>query len=209
MADQYLVDTGSLVITEVSRLSGPQRDPDEMLESATVAVKKLFGEILRLPKKIEPSKGGGSHPVYEMPVPEMRLPREKSAPKEKLKTSWDLFAEKKGIKKTKKQNKVFDEERQEWVDRHGKRAAEVRRAKDWIREVKPNYTPGEGGDPFGDEQIEKKKKMTKEKKGAEKNRRRAEYDALAQSKAGKLNKTLSSLTTASLGTFDKLKKKKK
>ena len=206
----FRVDTGLLTITEVSRVSGPQREPDDLLASAQEAAQALFAEVLSLPKKKMVSKEGGSHPVYEMPLPEMRLPREKAPPREKLETAWDKFAKKKGIKTTKKANRVFDEDRQEWVDRWGKRAREVARSKDWVREVKSNYVPtADGADPFFDEAQAKKKTLAKAKKGAEKNRRRAEYAAQASAEANKLSKTISRLATASLGKFDQGAGKKK
>ena len=200
----FKVDTGLLTIGEVSRVSGAQREPDDLQATAQDAMQHLFGEVLALPRKVMVSRGGGSHPVYEMPLADMKLPREKSAPREKLETAWDKFAKKKGIRKTKKGNRVFDEDRQEWVDRWGKRASEVKRQKEWVKEVKSNYAPThDGADPFFDEAQAKKKTLAKAKKGAEKNRRRSEYAAQASAEANRLSKTISSLATASMGKFDK------
>eukprot|EP00658_Telonema_sp_P-2_P039349 TRINITY_DN2815_c0_g1_i2.p1 TRINITY_DN2815_c0_g1~~TRINITY_DN2815_c0_g1_i2.p1 ORF type:complete len:104 (-),score=53.69 TRINITY_DN2815_c0_g1_i2:16-327(-) len=63
----------------------------------------------------------------------------------------------------KKTGKVFDEDRQEWKDKWGKRAKEDKEKYDWLREVKPGYVAKEdGGDPFLDDRREKKVRMDKE-----------------------------------------------
>ncbi|KAF2212829.1 hypothetical protein CERZMDRAFT_97329 [Cercospora zeae-maydis SCOH1-5] len=75
-----------------------------------------------------------------LPAPEFPLPREKPVPKEKEKTKWEKFAEKKGIKGKRKDGKLeFDEERKEWRAKYGYgrqirgRPGEVQA--DWIQEV--------------------------------------------------------------------------
>ena len=63
-------------------------------------------------------------------------------PKEKEKSRWERFAEKKGIRaKRKEGNLVYDEEKREWVPRYGfkgKRDA----GDDWLVEV--DEKPGKG-----------------------------------------------------------------
>eukprot|EP00672_Neobodo_designis_P016506 CAMPEP_0174828808 /NCGR_PEP_ID=MMETSP1114-20130205/1543_1 /TAXON_ID=312471 /ORGANISM="Neobodo designis, Strain CCAP 1951/1" /LENGTH=217 /DNA_ID=CAMNT_0016062533 /DNA_START=103 /DNA_END=756 /DNA_ORIENTATION=+ len=206
MAATFLVDPGNLCITETSRVSGEQRSEEELLASATRATKALFTELLSLPKKSKPGKPGEGHfEVTALPAPIMRRPREKAPPKEKPLSAWEKFALKKGINlNRKKNNKQWNEARQEWQDKWGKRAREAERAADWVREVPKNYVPGEAGaDPFLDDKRAKKEKLAKAKKNQERNERRAATTARAQAEAAALERTASKLKTASMGKFDK------
>jgi regulator of ribosome biosynthesis len=206
MAATYIIDAGNLCITETSRVSGEQQSEEDLLASATRAAKQLFGELLNLPKVSKPGKPGEGHfHVTQLPVPLMRRPREKAPPKEKPLSAWEKFAIKKGISlNRKKQNKQWDEARQEWMDRWGKRAKEADRQGDWIREVPKNYTPGEpGSDPFLDDKRAKKEMLSKAKRNQERNERRATTTAKAQAEVARIDKTVSKLVTASMGKFDK------
>lgn len=69
------------------------------------------------------------------------MPREKPVPKPKPLTKWERFAKEKGISHKKKDKKVWDEERQEWVNRWGRDGKNKEKEDQWIHEVKP----GEGG----------------------------------------------------------------
>lgn len=72
-------------------------------------------------------KHEGSAVLIKLPQPATTLPREKAPPKPKPLTSWQKFAIKKGIDiHRKKSNRAFDEERQVWKDKWGKRAREDR-----------------------------------------------------------------------------------
>jgi regulator of ribosome biosynthesis len=206
----YNVDPGTLCISETSLVSGEMRSEEELIASATLAARKLFGELLTLPEKAKAGRNAGMYTVVELPVPTMKLPREKAPPKEKPLTAWQKFALKKGISidKKKKTNRVFNEDKQEWVDKWGKRAREDERKFDWMREVKQNYVPGEeGSDPFLESSREKKATLDKAKKNAEKNKKRAEYQAMASNQVASLDKAVKGLTTASMGKFDKATKK--
>jgi regulator of ribosome biosynthesis len=204
-SSSYQVDPGNLSISETSFVSGPQRDEDELAEEATKAVRLLFGELLALPtqlKKYDPNEAAVE--VHQLPQPVLRLPREKAPPKEKPLTAWQKFALKKGIALSRKKgNKEWDEARQEWRDRWGKRAREQDDAADWLREVKPGHVAEEeGGDPFLEARREKQSALKLQQKKAERNRRRE--DALASSSAQlkELDRTMRTVTTASMGKFD-------
>lgn len=70
-----------------------------------------------------------------LPTPETQLPREKPVPKEKEKTKWERFAEKKGIQKKKRDGKLkFDEGRKEWVAKYGYKGKDDSMG-DWLVEV--------------------------------------------------------------------------
>jgi regulator of ribosome biosynthesis len=206
MTAAFLADPGNICITETSRVSGELRDEEDLMASATRATKTLFGELLSLPKKSKPGKPGEGHfEVTALPAPIMRRPREKAPPKEKPLSAWDKFALKKGISlNRKKNNKQWNEARQEWQDKWGKRAREAERNSDWIREIPKNYVPGaQGDDPFIEDKREKKEKLAKAKKNQERNERRVATTQRAQAEAASINKTVGKLKTASMGKFDK------
>lgn len=62
-------------------------------------------------------------------------------PKQKSKTKWQLFAERKGIKKRKRMTRVFDEDIGDWVSTYGRGKKMAEKSKDWVREVKEGYVP--------------------------------------------------------------------
>lgn len=64
------------------------------------------------------------------------LPREKPLPKPKPPTKWERFAKEKGISKTRKDKKVWDEELQDWVDRWGRHGKNKGEEEAWIRVIK-------------------------------------------------------------------------
>lgn len=77
-------------------------------------------------------------PVVKLPEPEFKLPREKPLPKPKPLTKWERFANAKGISHSKKDKKVWDDDKQEWVNRWG-RDGKNREAEDqWLHEYKGN-----------------------------------------------------------------------
>jgi regulator of ribosome biosynthesis len=202
---EYHLDVGLLAVTEVSVVSGPRRTEEELLESATRGAKHLVSECIALPKTVKKGKFEGAAELVQLPQPVMKLPREKAPPKAKPLSAWEKFALKKGIAlNRKKSNRMFDEERQEWRDKWGKRAREDERSHDWLREVKSNYVAAEdGGDPFLDERREKQARLGKQKKNEEHNRRRAELVQKTRDETAHLAAVARSLATASNGKFEK------
>lgn len=83
----------------------------------------------------QPSPDG---PLAQLPAPTTQLPRAKPLPKPKPPTKWERFAAAKGIQKTVREKKVWDEERQEWVNRWGKDGKNKEKEEQWIHEVKAN-----------------------------------------------------------------------
>ncbi|KEG09377.1 putative ribosome biogenesis regulatory protein (RRS1) [Trypanosoma grayi] len=209
--NEYNMDLGLLCVTNAALISGPQRTEEDLHESATSAMQVLLGECRGLPTTTKRGKFDASTTLVQLPQPVMQLPREKAPPKPKPLTAWEKFALKKGIAiNRKKNNRVFDDERQEWKDKWGKRAREDREKHDWLREVGPNYVPKEeGGDPFLDDRREKKARLEKQKKKEEHNKRRSEHITHAQEEVKHLTAAAKHLTTASNGKFDKISSKKK
>lgn len=208
---EYHFDVGLLAVTDASVVSGPRRSEDELLAAATNGVRRLLSECVLLPKTIKKGKFEGAAELVQLPQPVTKLPREKAPPKPKPLTAWEKFALKKGIAlKRSKTNKVWDEERQIWKDKWGKRAREDREKFDWLREVGPNYVAQEdGGDPFLDERRAKKARLDVQKKNEEHNKRRSEHILRAQEEVGHLSQISKSLATASNGKFEKATQKLK
>ncbi|KAG5472284.1 hypothetical protein LSCM1_03683 [Leishmania martiniquensis] len=208
---EYQLDVGLLTVTDVSTVSGPMRREEDLMSSCTNALKALLGEFTTLPTEVKKSKYESATTLVQLPQPVMPLPREKALPKPKPLTAWQKFALKKGIDiHRKKANRVFDEDRQEWKDKWGKRAREDRDKYDWLREVKPGYMPTEdGGDPFLDDRRAKQARLEKQQKKEEHNKRRSEHLMRAQEEVKHLAAAARNLATASNGKFEKAKKFKK
>lgn len=70
-----------------------------------------------------------------LPAPETRLPREKHVPKDKEKTRWEKFADKKGIKAKRKDGKLaYDEASGEWKPKYGYKGKKAE-GEDWLVEI--------------------------------------------------------------------------
>jgi len=73
-----------------------------------------------------------------LPSIETPLPRAKPLPKPKAPTKWEQFAAAKGIQKKRREKKIWDEEKQEWVDRWGRGAKNKQVEEQWAVEVPAN-----------------------------------------------------------------------
>lgn len=94
--------------------------------------------------------------VAQLPSePKLPLPRSRKLPEAKPLTRWEKFAKAKGIAKTKKPKKIWDETLSEWVPTYGYKRAKAEKEKDWLLEVPKNV------DPLTD-MFEKKKDLKKE-----------------------------------------------
>ncbi|EDO40046.1 predicted protein, partial [Nematostella vectensis] len=108
----------------------------------------LFNEIWKLPT--ERFEGVI---LAQLPAPTTVIPREKPVPKPKPLTRWEEYAKLKGIKKKKRERKVWDEEKQKWLPRYGYERGNDN-TKDWLAVVPDNADPFE--DQF-EKRLEKKK----------------------------------------------------
>ena len=75
-------------------------------------------------------------PVVRPPAPTTTLPREKPLPKPKPPTKWERFAKEKGISHKRKEKVVWDEEKQDWVNRWGRGGKNKEAEDQWLHEVK-------------------------------------------------------------------------
>lgn len=96
-------------------------------------VQALFSSLFSLPTR--PSPDG---PLAQLPLPKYQLPRAKPLPKPKPLTKWEAFAKAKGIQKKVRDKKVWDEEKQEWVNRWGRDGKNKQMEEQWITEVPAN-----------------------------------------------------------------------
>lgn len=77
-------------------------------------------------------------PLAQLPPRVYQLPRAKPLPKPKPQTKWEKFAAAKGISHRKKDKRMWDEEKQEWVNRWGKDGKNKQLEEQWITEVPHN-----------------------------------------------------------------------
>lgn len=85
-----------------------------------------------------PTTSSADGPLAQLPPPTTQIPRAKPLPKPKPPTKWEKFASAKGIQKKRKDKKVWDEEKQEWVDRWGWKGANKQEEVQWLMEVPAN-----------------------------------------------------------------------
>lgn len=114
----------------------------------------MFNHLFDLPKQTT-EKGE----MISLPLPVLRLPREKHIPKIKPKTKWEQFADTKGIKNRKRSRMVYDEINEEWRPRYGYKRVQTAED-DWVLEHK-----GDGSDDhvnlFDKRKMEKKERIIK------------------------------------------------
>jgi regulator of ribosome biosynthesis len=80
--------------------------------------------------------------VAKLPKGVTLIPREKPLPKEKPLTKWEQYAKMKGIKKTKKNRMVYDENTKEWRPTWGYNRKNDT-TKDWLIEIGKNEDPNQ------------------------------------------------------------------
>lgn len=137
-----------------------------LVQTAQRAAQLLMKKIFDCP--VEPSDVG---PLVILPSEITVLPRSHKLLEEKPETKWEKFAKEKGIKKTKRDRMVFDEESDEFKPRFG-----YKRAKNGIEdipiiEVKPGQDPY--ADPWSEARNEKKDRVKKNEKNQLQNQKRA------------------------------------
>ena len=107
---------------------------EEYLQStARDGVQTLIASLFSLP-----TTPSGDGPLASLPLPTTQLPRAKPLPKPKPLTKWEEFSKAKGIQHRKKDKKIWDEEKQEWVERWGWKGANKDKETQWLTEVPAN-----------------------------------------------------------------------
>lgn len=172
-----------------------------------------------------PTKPSPDGPLAILPPPIYQLPRAKPLPKPKPPTKWEKFAAAKGIQHKVRDKKVWDEEKQDWVNRWGRNGKNREVEEQWIHEVPLNA----GADRFLFHEVfiyinffqiylcvsdvdydprkvardERKERIAKNEKKHRQNMARQANPR--QERKQELDRTLAStrISTASMGKFDK------
>ncbi|KXN92337.1 hypothetical protein AN958_08568 [Leucoagaricus sp. SymC.cos] len=195
----YIIDAGYLTVTNTTPIDADlyNENIDQCIEqNARDSTQKLIGTLFSLPTTSSPDG-----PLAMLPPPTLLLPREKPLPKPKEPTKWEKFAAAKGIKKTKRERKVWDEEKQEWVNRWGWKGKNKEAETQWLHEVPANADVDH--DPRKIARDERKARVAKNE------RQRHQNLAHAVGSRGdrkqEIDRTLatSRVSTASMGKFDR------
>ncbi|CAD7701328.1 unnamed protein product [Ostreobium quekettii] len=158
-ADGFEVDVGNLCASDPRPVSPHLLDPDGLpsIESAAGAAQALAAALFSLPGQADDHGNW----IVTLPDPIAAIPREKPLPTARPETRWERFAKRKGIKKRKKEKRVWDEEVGEWRRRYGyKRVGDARDVA--VLDAKPTDEVGE--DPFTKMDEAKKERVRKQEK---------------------------------------------
>ncbi|KAG6868764.1 hypothetical protein C0993_011033 [Termitomyces sp. T159_Od127] len=196
------VDSGLLTVTDLNPID--EESYNENLEQhlqslARDGAQALLASLFSLPTSSSPDG-----PLAQLPPPTTHLPRAKPLPKPKPQTKWEAFAAAKGIQHKKRDKKVWDEERQEWINRWGRDGRNKQVEEQWITEVPLNADADY--DPRKVSRDARNARIAKNAKQHAQNVARAiasanPHDARKQ----EIEKTLATtrISTASMGKFDK------
>ncbi|KAF8555386.1 RRS1-domain-containing protein [Imleria badia] len=196
------VDPGFLTVTDANPIDHESYTAhlDEYLQStARDGIQALIAALYTLP--IHPSPDG---PLAQLPAPTTPLPRSKPLPKPKPPTKWERFAASKGIQQKRRERKIWDEEKQEWVDRWGREGKNKEKEVQWINEVKADAAIDV--DPAQEARTARKARVAKNERQRLQNIARAQVAHEArQQRHVDIDRTLAStrVSTASMGKFDK------
>ncbi|KAL5487707.1 RRS1 [Sanghuangporus weigelae] len=194
---QMQLDVGYLTVTDPNPIPAEEhnRELEAHLQStARDGVQVLLSALLQLP-----TQSTSDGPLTLLPPPTTLLPRAKPLPKAKAPTKWERFAAAKGIQKKRKDRKVWDEERGEWVARWGKDAKNKEGEGQWITEVKANADVN--ANPEKELRDARKARVTKNEKQQLQNL----TAATRESRKSEIERTLATTraSTASMGKFDR------
>ncbi|CAG8585429.1 10582_t:CDS:2, partial [Acaulospora colombiana] len=162
-------------------------------------IQALVNSLFSLP--IQKTQDG---PLAVLPPIETSLPRAKPLPKPKPLTKWEQFAKTKGIQKKIRDKKVWDEEKQEWVQRWGRQGKNKEVEEQWIHEI-PDNAPDDY-DPIKEARDKRKARVAKNEKQRQANL--ARNTGASTSKEERKDQLRSQalqtkMSTASMGKFDR------
>ncbi|CAL1700503.1 unnamed protein product [Somion occarium] len=204
------LDTGLLAVTDLNPIdceSYNENLEDYLTSTARDGVQALIAALFSLP-----TSSSADGPLAQLPPPATQLPRAKPLPKPKPLTKWEKFARAKGIQKKRKDKKVWDEEKQEWVNKWGWKGANKDKEVQWLTEVPANadvdFNPSQAA------RAERKEKMAKNERKHLQNLARAQAAQGTPNESGKvpqsqrkqlIDYTLATtrVSTASMGKFDR------
>ncbi|KAI0375911.1 RRS1-domain-containing protein [Pilatotrama ljubarskyi] len=202
------VDTGFLTVTDLNPVDAESYEADledYLMSTARDGVQTLIASLFSLPTTSSPDG-----PLAQLPAPTTQLPRAKPLPKPKPPTKWEKFAKAKGIQKKRRDKKVWDEEKQEWVDRWGWKGANKQKETQWLTEVPANADIDH--DPAKIARDARKARVAKNERQHQQNLARAAQGTGAAPAAApttlrkkQIDRTLAvtRTSTASMGKFDR------
>ncbi|KIO29466.1 hypothetical protein M407DRAFT_21365 [Tulasnella calospora MUT 4182] len=191
-------DVGLLTIIDPNPIDAEAYQADREVHLQALArdgVQALLAQVFALP-----TKSSIHGPLAILPQPTTKLPRAKPLPKPRMLTKWEKFANAKGISHRKRINKVWDEEKKEWVARWGYRGKNKEAEQQWLHEI-PANKPADY-DPRAEARKARKERKDKNELAKQKN---LEYNARMQAKRDVIDRSVarSRMSTASMGKFDK------
>ncbi|KZT05636.1 RRS1-domain-containing protein [Laetiporus sulphureus 93-53] len=201
------VDIGFLTATDLNPVdeeSYNENIEEYLMSTARDGVQTLVAALFSLPTTSSPDG-----PLAQLPSPTTQLPRAKALPKPKPLTKWEQFAKAKNIQKKRKEKKVWDEEKQEWVDRWGWKGANKKKEVQWLTEVPANADADY--DPSKAARDARKARITKNERQHQQNLAHAQSASAGSSipatadRKVKISRTLAMTrtSTASMGKFDR------
>ncbi|KAI0258491.1 ribosome biogenesis regulatory protein-domain-containing protein [Gloeopeniophorella convolvens] len=201
------IDTGFLTVTDTNPTDKESYDHDReayLQATARDGVQLLLAALFSLPTLASPDG-----PLAQLPAPTTQLPRAKPLPKPKPPTKWEKFARAKGIQAQRRERKVWDDERQEWVARWGWKGANKDAETQWLHEVPANADVDH--DPAKEARAERKARVAKNERQHLQNVARAQGGAASSGagaqagRKGDIERSLATtrVSTASMGKFDR------
>ncbi|KAI0060850.1 RRS1-domain-containing protein [Artomyces pyxidatus] len=196
------IDTGFLTVTDLNPIDNESYEEnleDFLQATARDGIQALLTSLFSLPTKSSPDG-----PLAQLPPPTTQLPRAKPLPKPKPPTKWEQFARAKGIQQTKRDKKVWDEEKQEWVARWGWNGKNKEAETQWLHEVPANADVG--FDPAKEAKDARKARVSKNERQRLQNMSRSQGASTEREERKKdIDRTLATtrVSTASMGKFDK------
>ncbi|KAF8735446.1 hypothetical protein AX14_002031 [Amanita brunnescens Koide BX004] len=195
-------DPGCLAVTDLNPIDEESYSSnlEEHLQLlARDGTQALINALYALPTTSSPDG-----PLAQLPPPVYQLPRAKPLPKPKPPTKWERFAKAKGIQNKRKEKKVWDEEKQEWVNRWGKDAKNKETEAQWLTEVPHNADIDH--DPGKEARQERKARIAKNEKQRQQNLAKAAGQANprdARKRDIERGLAQARISTASMGRFDR------
>ncbi|CEP01750.1 Ribosome biogenesis regulatory protein [Plasmodiophora brassicae] len=212
----YDIDAGLLTVSTFDVLDtkrvGSSDEREAYLNAiSSDGVQHLMNTLFELPfERVEDGR------IVQLPEPELRLPREKHIPKGPVMSTWQKFAQRKGIKKRKRERLQYDESNEDWRPRYGSHKAN-KESDQWV--VEHNDRDHAEVDPWAKMAQDKAARVAKNRKQQVKNFEAAEGRRVpgqinlaavsnrknAKDKDGHVKAAydMASKSTASMGAFDK------
>ncbi|EKM79901.1 hypothetical protein AGABI1DRAFT_113150 [Agaricus bisporus var. burnettii JB137-S8] len=196
----YILDAGYLTVTNTTPIDADlynENIEQSIEQNARESSQKLLGALFHLP-----STASADGRLALLPPPTFALPREKPLPKAKEMTKWERFAAAKGIQKKKREKKIWDEEKQEWVDRWGWKGKNKEGETQWLHEVPSNADVDH--DPRKIARDERKARTAKNEKQKLQNLSHSTGQS-SNDRKQEIERTLATtrVSTASIGKFDR------